>query len=344
MHSKTRLLFTMLCAISSLPALAACSDTAKPAVEPTQATAPSSAAPRKVTLQLNWKPEPEFGPFYAAQEIGAFAKHGLEVELRPGGSGAPTTELLGSKSVQFAIVSADEVIRARAIGNKMVGIFAVYQKDPMSLITHRARGLKSLAEVIKAPGTLALERGAPFATWFEKTVGYGPAKIVPSPYGDLSFLRNDPNYAMQGFATSEPVAARKLGLEVDVFLVADAGFNAYQTVLAVHEDLLTQDAPLVQSMLEAVTEGWRAYQSDPKATNAVMGKLNPTMDAATFAAVAVAQLPHVESDATRAHGPGTMELARWQTLVTQMTDTGLIKKPVDPAACFRDPVALLAAK
>lgn len=316
-------------------ALAGCSNAAKPA-------APD--APRKVTLQLNWKPEPEFGPFYAAQVTGAFKAHGLEVELRPGGSGAPTTELLGSKSVPFAIVSADEIIRARAVGNKLVGIFAVYQKDPMAIITHRARGLKSLAEVIKAPGTLALERGAPFATWIDKTMGFGPAKLVPSPYGDLSFLRSDPNYAMQGFATSEPIAARKLGIDVDVFLVADAGFNPYQTVLAVHEDTLSQDGALVKRMLEALSEGWRAYEKDPTATNLQMGKLNPTMDAATFAAVAQAQRPHVESDATRERGPGTMELARWQTLVQQMTESGLIKTPIDPAACFRDPVALLAAK
>lgn len=299
---------------------------------------------RKVTVQLNWKPEPEFGPFYAAEEIGAFAKHELQVELRPGGSGAPTTELLGSKSVPFAIVSADEIIRARAVGNKLVGIFAVYQKDPRCLITHRARGLKSLAEVVKAPGTLALERGAPFATWLEKTVGFGPAKIVPSPYGDLSFLRNDPQYAMQAFATSEPIAAQKLGMDVEVFLVADAGFNPYQTVLAVHEDLLKQEPELVRHMLEAVTAGWRAYESDPKATNAAMAKLNPTMDGATFAAVAEAQRAHVESDATRERGPGTMELARWQTLVKQMTDSGLITKQVDPAACFRDPVVLLEGK
>lgn len=333
---STTLLFLFAC----LTALSACSgDNAKPA-----ASAVSDSAPRKVTLQLNWKPEPEFGPFYAAQVIGAYAERGLEVELRAGGSGAPTTELLGSKNVPFAIVSADEIIRARAVGNKLVGIFAVYQKDPMALMTHKARGLKSLAEVIKAPGTLALERGAPFATWFEKSIGYGPAKIVPSPYGDLSFLRNDPTYAMQAFATAEPIAAKKLGLDVDVFLVADAGYNAYQTVLAIHEDTLAQDAALVKKMLEAVTAGWRAYESDPKATNAAMGKLNPTMDADTFAAVAEAQRPHVENDATRDRGPGTMDLARWQTLVQQMTDTGLIAKPVDPAACFRDPVALLAAK
>jgi NitT/TauT family transport system substrate-binding protein len=333
---------SVLCYVLAAAALGACGgEKPAPAAEPAAMPAPEAAAPRKLTVQLNWKPEPEFGPFFAAQVSGAFVTQRLDVDLRAGGSGAPTIELLGAKNVPFAIVSANEIIRARAVGNNVVGIFAVYQKNPMALITHRARGLKTLADVVKAEGTLALERGAPYAGWIEKTIGFGPAKIVPSPYGDLSFLRNDPKYAMQGFATSEPIAAKKAGLDVDVFVIADAGFNPYETVLAVHEDLLKTDAELVKRMLAAVSDGFTAYLKDPARTNAAMAKLNPTMDAETFAAVAEAQRPLMENDATRANGPGSMDLARWTTLVTQMKDTGLINAPVEPASCFRDPGALL---
>lgn len=304
--------------------------------------APPADAKRPVILQLNWKPEPEFGPFYAALQNGHFAAEGLDVELRPGGSGAPTTDLLATGQVPFAIVSADQVVLSRAVGKKLVGIFAVYQKDPMCFMTQKARGITSFQQLMQAPGTLAMERGMPFVSWIEKTIGLGSARVVPSPYGDLKYLRTDPAYAMQAFATSEPIAARKQGIEVDVFLVADAGFNPYQTVLAVHEDTLAKDADLVRRMLRATTAGWRDYLSDPSATNAVMAKLNPTMDAATFAAVAEAQKPHVISEATTARGPGTMSLERWQTLVAQMTDSGVVTAPVDPSQCFRDPVDLLA--
>jgi hypothetical protein len=68
------------------------------------------------------------------------------------------------------------------------------------------------------------------------------------------------------------------------------------------------------------------------------------MDAATFAAVAEAQKPHVTSDETTQRGPGTMTLTRWNTLVEQMTTAGVVRTPVDPASCFRDPVELLAGK
>lgn len=301
-------------------------------------------APRQVTLQLNWKAEPEFGPFYAAAQGGHFKEQGLEVELRQGGSGAPTTDLLATKQVAFAIVSGDQIVLSRAVGKKLVGIFAVYQKDPMCLMTLKARGIATLADLVHAPGTLAIERGMPFATWIEKTIGLGSALVVPSPYGDLKYLKGDPNYAMQAFATSEPIAAKKAGLDVDVFLVADAGFNPYQTILAVHEDTLAGDPDLVLRMLKAVTAGWRDYLADPSATNATMTGLNPTMDAATFAAVAEAQKPHVVSAETTLRGPGTMNLTRWKQLVQQMTISGVVRQAVDPGSCFRDPVELLAGE
>src|SRR5688500_2195115 len=81
----------------------------------------------KVMLQLNWKPEPQFGGFYAAQVGGAYARHGLEVEIRQGGASGPTIDMLGAGTVPFAIVSGDELVRSRANGNLIVGLFAVYQ-------------------------------------------------------------------------------------------------------------------------------------------------------------------------------------------------------------------------
>lgn len=38
-----------------------------------------------VTLTLDWKPEPEFGGFYAASQNGQFARHGLNVSIAPAG-------------------------------------------------------------------------------------------------------------------------------------------------------------------------------------------------------------------------------------------------------------------
>src|SRR5215218_9439844 len=120
------------------------------------ATAHSPTTP-KIRLQLNWVPEPQFGGFYAAQQSGAFKKHGLDVEVVPGGVGTPTVQMVGAGSVEFGVVSADEVLVARARGNDVVALFAVYQTNPQGIMAHASRGFKEIGDVFKSPGTLAMQ-------------------------------------------------------------------------------------------------------------------------------------------------------------------------------------------
>ena len=58
----------------------------------------------QISLALNWKPEPQFGGFYAAQQAGAFTSRGLTVDILPGGSGTPTIQMVGAGKVDYAIV------------------------------------------------------------------------------------------------------------------------------------------------------------------------------------------------------------------------------------------------
>jgi NitT/TauT family transport system substrate-binding protein len=60
------------------------------------------------------------------------------------------------------------------------------------------------------------------------------------------------------------------------------------------------------------------------------------MDAATFAEVAEAQRPLIESDDTRARGLGAMRLERWKTLVEQLVAIKAIPGDKAPTgeSCF----------
>lgn len=297
-----------------------------------ESTSAATPGATKVTLQLNWKPEPQFGGFYAAD----YAAQGLDVTIQPGGAGAPTIELLGAGKVPFAIVSADEIPRARLQGAKVVALFAVYQTHPQGIMTRASRGFKEIGDVFKAPGVLAMEQGLPYSDYLKKKYGFGNLKIVPSPFGDLSVYRTDENYAMQCFVTSEPLAAKKIGIEPKTFLIADSGYNPYATVLATSEDYLNANRDTVTKMVTAVAKGWRAYLDDPTKTNEKMRQLNPTMDAETFQASAEAQKPLIETAETKSQGLGIMTAERWKTLIDQLADLKVIDQPIDPAACFID--------
>jgi NitT/TauT family transport system substrate-binding protein len=290
----------------------------------------------QVTLQLNWKPEPQFGGFYAAEVDGIYGRHGLNVTITAGGAGAPTIDMIGAGTVPFAIVSADEIVRARAMGNLVVALFTVYQTNPQGIMTRASRGFKTLADIFTHPGILAMERGLPYSDFLQKKYGFGNLKIVPSPFGDLSLYRSEENYAMQCFVTSEPLAAKKTGIEPQTFLIAESGYNPYTTVLATSESYLKSNPQIVKSMIDAVREGWQAYLADPTKANEYMGGLNPTMDAQTFKDSAAAQKPLIESADTKRVGLGTMTPDRWQMLVQQLVELKVIEKRMDPKANFAE--------
>jgi NitT/TauT family transport system substrate-binding protein len=303
---------TFLTAVPALGLLAACGKTSK------------------TRLALNWKPDPQFGGFYAAP----YLKHALDIEILPGGAGTPTVQMIGAGSAEFGIVSADELVIARSRGNDVVTLFATFQDCPQGIMVHASRNLASIGDVFKE-GTVALQRGLPYARILEKKYGFDHVKIVPSPGGDISAFLHDEKFAQQCFVMDEPLGAKRNGVAVKVFPVADAGYNPYTTVLATSGDMLKKDVEKVQAMVAAVREGWRIYLDNPMSTNERMRELNPTLDNNTITEVAEAQKPYIETDETRRSGLGVMTGARWEMLVSQLKELGDIQQPVSPQDCFK---------
>lgn len=276
-----------------------------------------------IRLVLNWKAEPEFGGFYSAALEGIYKKHGLDVEIVEGGSGTPTVQMLANKKVEFAIVSADEIILSqdRKTTNKVKALFAVYQTSPYIIMSHAEKGYKNLKDVFQSEGILSVQSGLPFYPYLVKKFGKPKVQIVPYLGGIGSFLK-DKNFSQQGFATTEPTAAEKAGAKVQNFLIADEGFNPYLVVLATTEEVLKQKPEVVTKIVQATREGWISYLKDPTATNKHMAKLNKALDLDTFNKGAKIQEPLIVIKGTEI---GSMSESRWVTLVDQLHDLGLIK-------------------
>ena len=285
-----------------------------------------------LTVQLNWKAEPQFGGFYAAA-----AAPDARLQIKEGGAGIATIDMATAGTVPFAVVSGDELVIARSRGKDVVALLAVYQTNPQGLMTRANRGLTSIDQIFEGPGTLAIEQGLPYAQFLKKKYGFDKLKVIPSPFGDLTGFRTQDDYAMQCFVTSEPLTARKAGLDPAAFLIADAGWNPYTTVLVTRGRYLKDHPQAVAHAVEVIRDGWTRYLRDPEPTNVHMATLNPTMDAQTFTDSAKAQQPLIETPAARTDGIGSMTRERWQTLIDQLADLGLIDQKPDAQACFVQP-------
>jgi NitT/TauT family transport system substrate-binding protein len=285
-------------------------------IAPVLATLASCGKPSNIRLALNWKPDPEFGGYYAAD----YKKHGLDVEILPGGAGTPTVQMVGAGSAEFGTVSADEVVLARSKGNDVVAVFASFQQNPLAIMVHESRNLQSIGDVVQG-GTLAIQSGLPYARMLKQKYGFDKVKIVPSPGGDIGPFLNDEKFAQQCFLTDEPLMARRKGAKVKTFPVSDLGYNPYAQVVAVSDAMLSSQPGVVKAMVAAVREGWRTYLDNPQPVNARMQALNPTMDLATFNEAAEAQRPLIEAVEL-----GRMTKERWETLAQQLKELGDIAK------------------
>lgn len=295
----------------------------------------AQSAEAKVRLALNWKPEPQFGGFYAAQENGEFKKRGLDVEVLPGGAGTPVIQMIGSGAVEYGIVSGDEVVVARSKGMKVIALFATYQTHPQGVMSHAERGFKTLKDVYNSEGTLALQQGLPYALLLKKKYPQAKARVVPYLGGISNFL-SDKKFSQQVFVTSEPLIAKQQKQNVSVFLVAEEGYNPYATVLAVKEEVLASKPKEVKAMVDAVRAGWVSYMAEPETTNKYMSKLNKAMSFELFQESEKAQRSLIETDETKKSSLGTMTEARWKQLAEQLLEVKLIAKPVPAKELFKN--------
>ncbi len=299
----------------------------------TTGTPPTVPSAAKVSLTLDWVPEPEFGGFYAARLNGAFARNGIDIDIRPAGQGA-TWQLVDQGKTDFATTSADQVLIARSQGADVVALFAVYQTAPQGIMVHKARGFTKLDDVFANAGTLEAE-DASWLQFLNKKFGQAKVKLTGNTPGIVTFLAK-PDLSKQCFVTSEPLLAKRQNSDPQTFLIADAGFNPYTTVVIGKGSAVRGSPDRVKGVIAACREGWRAYLDDPAAANAEMGRLNKDMDAATFLNAAKAQAPLIETDDTRKAALGVMTAERWKTLGLQLLELKVISAAPTPEDCFVD--------
>jgi len=122
-------------------------------------------------------------------------------------------------------------------------------------------------------------------------------------------------------------------------LIADAGFSAYQTTIAVSRKMATDKKDLVQRFVDASLAGWAQYlKGGPaiEAANALIRKDNPeqTDDRIAYAIKVLNERGIVLSGDALTQGIGAMSDARWKGFHESMADVEVIPKGLDPRQAY----------
>jgi NitT/TauT family transport system substrate-binding protein len=292
----------------------------------------------QVTFGTNWKAQAEHGGFYQAVAAGIYAKHGLEVTIRPGGPQVNHAQLLAAGQIDFNM--GGNVFGAfNYVLNDipMVTVAATFQKDPQILMAHPDQGFKTLADLKGHPILISQDARTTYWEWLKAQFGFTDDMIRPYTFNPAPFLA-DPGAIQQGYLTSEPFAVeREGGFVPQVFLLADAGYDTYSTTIETSWRLVEQNPDLVRRFIDASIEGWYSYlYGDPAPANALIKADNPDMTDEQIA-YSIAKLKEygiVDSREAEQLGIGAMTDERWRNFFRFAAGAGLYPKDLDLSRAY----------
>ena len=285
-----------------------------------------------IRLQLDWYPQPEHGGFFAAQLLGYYKAEGLDVILLPLPQYGSVAQLVASGKADIGLGSSDQVLEWNSNGLPLVAISATMQHDPQAIMVHKDSPIHDFNDL--EGHTIAAQTGATWLKYVTSRYNLHQVREIPSTLSIASFLA-DPGYVQQIFVTSEPFFARQAGVEVRMLPISSSGYDPYRVSFATR-DLVTQHPDLAAKFVRASIRGWQAYLNDPAATNALLLKLNPALNAAqeAYSAQALRDGGFITGTDPGGARTGQMTAARWQTNYEQLKSLGVLHGPLDPATTY----------
>jgi putative hydroxymethylpyrimidine transport system substrate-binding protein len=259
------------------------------------------ASQKRVTLALDFQPNPAHAAIYATLRDDLDAARGVDLEVRVPSSSTDSLKLLAAGRADLSVVDIHDLGLARERGRDLVALGALVQRPLAAVIARpevrRPRdlegrrvgvtGLPSDDAVLRA---VVEDDGGDFDRVRRVTIGFS---AVPS----LIAGRVD---AVVSFWNAEGVALRERGVDTREFRVDEYGAPRYpELVLAVTRETLDERGELVDAMLGELERGTRAALRDREATVEELvrasGADEPLMRA-QFEAVAPALTPPLRLD------------------------------------------------
>ena len=289
-----------------------------------------------VTFGTNWVAQAEHGGFYQSVADGTYEACGLDVTILPGGPQVNNQALLLAGRIDFYMGGHLDAYFAVQEGLPLVNVMASFQKDPQVLMTHPGR-VDSFVGMKDEGLTMIVQDAATYYEWMKAAYGFTDEVRQPYTFNSAPFLANEDS-AQQGYLSSEPYAIlQEAGVEVDVWLIADAGYNAYSTTIQTKQETIDESPEVVTCFVEGSILGWYNYlYGDNSAANELILSDNPdmTQDKIDFAIAAMLENGIVDSGDTLELGIGAMTDERSESFYTNMVEAGVLPEGLDFAMAY----------
>ncbi len=302
-----------LCAALLLLSLAGCQTATPP-------------PPTPITVQLSFLHQAEFAGFYAADQQGFYAAEGLQVSFQEGGPEVDFQAPVLDGSAEFGVSQPADLILARAAGEPLRSIAAIYRRSPIAFIALAETGITRpqdfAGKKIRSTKTLDLTLQAMTAR----------VDLLPDQYetvylpSDISLFASGDVPVWGAFVNVFGLDVERAGYEVNVIHPDDYGIHFYGDILVTTDDLIARDPDLVLRFVRATLKGWTYAVEHPDAIGAMVATYKPDADRDLEIARMTASIPLVN---TGEDFIGWMKPEIWSGIEQTLREQGLLDAPLD---------------
>ncbi len=278
----------------------------------------------QLTVQLDWRPEPEHGGLFYALVNGYFEAAGLEVDLVPGGPNALVTQRVATGKADIGQSASTQVMFARSNGFPLVSIASVFHYLPTGLMMHESNPITKFEEL---DGKTIMARPEAVYIPYLKNKYKIDFEVIPQNFGLASFLA-DKDFIQEGFYIAEPYFLRREGAQVKWLPLSDAGYLAY-AVLFSNEDFLGTYPEQTRAFIDAYIRGWEGYlrETGYESTHAYLKTINDglTDGFLEFSRNQILQDRLVEGDPAKGEAIGRIQVSRIEAEVKMLEELDLLE-------------------
>ncbi|HVL94353.1 MAG TPA: ABC transporter substrate-binding protein [Solirubrobacteraceae bacterium] len=319
--------FPLLVSVAALAlALAACGEKSEPA-----AGGPAGREP--FTLVLDYYPNADHAPIYAAQASGEFRRAGLDVRIQTPPDPSAPLRLLQAGRADLAISYEPEVLLARDERRQIVSVGALVQVPLTSLMAvgGNVRSVRDLrGKTIGTAGipyqdayleTILEKAGIPRESVRKVDVGFN---LIPA------MLSKRVDATLGAFWNVEGVELERRGRKPTILRMEELGVPTYDELVfaARRQDLTAEKASRLRRFLAAVARGAALVRDDPARAADAIVKANPDLERGSQLASIKATLPAFFDEKTEAFG--IQDETQWLMYGQWMREQNLLDR--DPLA------------
>jgi NitT/TauT family transport system substrate-binding protein len=278
---------------------------------------------------MGYIPNVQYAPFYVANNNGYFYEAGLEVEFDYSFE-TDGVALVGADELQFAVVSGEQVLLARAQEIPVVYVMAWWQDYPVGVTAMSEQNIRSPADLagkrIGLPGLFGASYIGLRALMSAGDLEEEDVTLVSIGFNQVEALVSDQVEAVVIYANNEPIQLMAQGYEVNTIRVADY-VELASNGLITNETTIAENPDLVRRMVQATLKGIADTLADPDEAYEISKKYVEGIDQADQTVQKEILAASIEFWKTEY--PGLSNPNAWENMLDVLIGMGLIIDRLD---------------